>query len=202
MYISYYKPQCHSRSETLELREVERWGWKGDKITFEAWAVQGIQQPLRCHPQGHILSSPPHWTTFPGGHEVIWGAETCQKYSGSPSVEHRTSHQGGVHNSLLAFPGWWLREKEPACQCRRRTFDPWVGKIPWRRAWQPQDSCLENSTDREAWQTTVHRVTKSQTRLQQLSTCTHTHTHTHKHLYVSGTVEAAWANQTSLQLVI
>ena len=30
--------------------------------------------------------------------------------------------------------------KEPACQCRkhkRREFDPWVGKIPWRRAWQP-----------------------------------------------------------------
>ena len=30
--------------------------------------------------------------------------------------------------------------KEPACQCRRhkrRAFDPWVGKIPWRKAWQP-----------------------------------------------------------------
>ena len=30
--------------------------------------------------------------------------------------------------------------KEPVCQCRRHKrhgFDPWVGKIPWRRAWQP-----------------------------------------------------------------
>ena len=30
--------------------------------------------------------------------------------------------------------------KEPACQCRRlkrHGFDPWVGKIPWRRQWQP-----------------------------------------------------------------
>ena len=29
--------------------------------------------------------------------------------------------------------------KEPASQCRRCKslgFDPWVGKIPWRRAWQ------------------------------------------------------------------
>ena len=26
--------------------------------------------------------------------------------------------------------------KEPACQCRRHSFDPWVGKIPWQRAWQ------------------------------------------------------------------
>ena len=30
--------------------------------------------------------------------------------------------------------------QEPTCQCRRWQrpgFDPWVGKIPWRRAWQP-----------------------------------------------------------------
>jgi len=29
--------------------------------------------------------------------------------------------------------------KEPTCPCRRckrHGFDPWVGKIPWRRAWQ------------------------------------------------------------------
>ena len=27
--------------------------------------------------------------------------------------------------------------KESACQCRRCGFDPRVGKIPWRREWQP-----------------------------------------------------------------
>ena len=32
---------------------------------------------------------------------------------------------------------WWLSGKESAHQCRRHTFDPWVGKIPWRRKWQP-----------------------------------------------------------------
>ena len=31
----------------------------------------------------------------------------------------------------------WCSGKEPACQCRRHGFDLWVGKIPWRRAWQP-----------------------------------------------------------------
>ena len=31
----------------------------------------------------------------------------------------------------------WLSGKEPACQCRRQGFNPWVRKIPWRRAWQP-----------------------------------------------------------------
>ena len=28
-------------------------------------------------------------------------------------------------------------DKESACQFRRRRFVPWVGKIPWRRKWQP-----------------------------------------------------------------
>ena len=37
-------------------------------------------------------------------------------------------------NSRLS---WWLSRKESACQCRRHVFDPWIGKTPWRRAWQP-----------------------------------------------------------------
>ena len=43
----------------------------------------------------------------------------------------------------------WHSGKDSACQCRRLEFDLWVGKIPWRRKWQPlQHSCLENSVDR------------------------------------------------------
>ena len=33
----------------------------------------------------------------------------------------------------------WCSDKESTCQCRRRRshrFNPWMGKIPWRRAWQ------------------------------------------------------------------
>ena len=37
----------------------------------------------------------------------------------------------------------------------------WVWKIPWRRAWQPTDSRLENPMDRGAWQATVHGVAES-----------------------------------------
>ena len=33
-------------------------------------------------------------------------------------------------------------DKEPICQCRRCSFDPWVGKNPWRREWQPILVCL------------------------------------------------------------
>ena len=34
----------------------------------------------------------------------------------------------------------WLSNKESTYQCRwlkRHRFDPWVGKIPWSRKWQP-----------------------------------------------------------------
>ena len=48
----------------------------------------------------------------------------------------------------------------------RPKFNPWVGKIPWRREWQPlQYSCLKNSGDRGAWRATVHGVAESRTRL-------------------------------------
>ena len=38
-------------------------------------------------------------------------------------------------HSLWGFPGG-ASGKEPACQFRRHRLDPWVGNIPWRRAWQ------------------------------------------------------------------
>ena len=58
----------------------------------------------------------------------------------------------------------WLSSKESTCQRRKRQrhgFNSWVGKIPWRRKWQPaQYSCLENPMDRGAWQATVHQGLK------------------------------------------
>ena len=45
-----------------------------------------------------------------------------------------------IQRPLLAAFGlpWWLsKESEHCLQCRRLRFDPWVGRIPWRRKWQP-----------------------------------------------------------------
>ena len=68
----------------------------------------------------------------------------------------------------LDFPGSSDGERI-RLQCRRHRrlgSDPWVGKIPWRRTWQPlQYSCLGKPMDRGAWWATVHGVAKSQTRL-------------------------------------
>ena len=40
-------------------------------------------------------------------------------------------------NQIIDGLPWWLNGKESTCQCRRRGFYPWVGKIPWRRKWLP-----------------------------------------------------------------
>ena len=43
----------------------------------------------------------------------------------------------------LLFPSWVslvVQQERTRLQCRRRRrcrFDPWVGRIPWRRAWLP-----------------------------------------------------------------
>ena len=53
---------------------------------------------------------------------------------GSLSVSRSVSTYTRIYTYEL--PGW-LSGKESACQGRRRGFDSWVGKIPWRRKWQP-----------------------------------------------------------------
>ena len=65
------------------------------------------------------------------------------------------------------FTKWAMRE---AVQCRWPGFNPWIGKSSRGGHGNPlQYSCLENGMDRGAWQTTVHGITKSWTRLKQLS---------------------------------
>jgi len=72
---------------------------------------------------------------------------------------------------LWGFSGVPVVKNLPA-NCRRhkrRGFDPWVGKISWRRKWQPTivfclKICLKNFTER-VWQATVQSVAKNRTQL-------------------------------------
>ena len=46
----------------------------------------------------------------------------------------------------------------------RHGFDPWVGRSPGEENGNPlQYSCLENPTDKGAWQAAVQGITKSWT---------------------------------------
>ena len=68
---------------------------------------------------------------------------------------------------------WWLRWWRICLQCGRPGFDPWVGKIPWRRAWHPTPVFLpgESPWTEGPGGLQVHGVTKSQTQLSNLA-CT------------------------------
>ena len=51
-----------------------------------------------------------------------------------PSFPHFIG--GGDSAPSKGLP-WWLRQERICLQCGRPRFDPWVGKIPWRREWLP-----------------------------------------------------------------
>ena len=80
--------------------------------------------------------------------------------SGSVS-EHSRGFSGGTSG------------KEPADQCRRhkrRWFDPWIGKIHWRRSWQPTPVYLPRASSwTEEPGGLQSRVAQGQTLLKQLS---------------------------------
>ena len=67
--------------------------------------------------------------------------------------------------------------KNVPVQVRRASSIPGLGRCPGGGHGNPlQYSCLENPMDREAWLATVQKVSKSWTRLKQLSKHTHIHT--------------------------
>ena len=54
-----------------------------------------------------------------------------------------------VHLVSFTWLPWWLSGKESTCQCRRPKFDAWVGKIPWRKKWQPTPVFLPGESHRQ-----------------------------------------------------
>ena len=73
-----------------------------------------------------------------------------------------------INNDIEGFPGGAVVKNLPpnAGDTREAGSIPGLGRSPSVGNGNPlQYSCLENSKDRGAWRATVHRVTKSQTRL-------------------------------------
>ena len=61
---------------------------------------------------------------------VGWGLRCCYTVYNPRTVKNYPS----TFCLLAGFPGDSV--KNPPCQCRRLRFNPWVGKILWRRKWQ------------------------------------------------------------------
>ena len=87
--------------------------------------------PLHCHALYLSLGA------RVAGIEVrgAWGS--VEEFS--PPTQEAPGPVLGQSAIVLPFLGLprWLSSKGATCQCRRRRFDPWLRKIPWRRKWQP-----------------------------------------------------------------
>ena len=64
----------------------------------------------------------------------------CQP--GKPYMECRKMTKMCPFLRIPVMAPKWLSDKESACQCRRRGFDPWVKKSSWSRKWQPTPALL------------------------------------------------------------
>ena len=137
---------------------------------------QWHQAPRRPdHPLGLCCKS--DWESGLRDGEKGWASK---RYAVRESSNYMPNWEPKTYSTRLrdfaSFPDG-TSSKEPACQCRRhkrRRFDPWVKKIPWRRDGNPLHySSLENPMDRGAWWATVHGVAKRRTWLKRLSTHIH-----------------------------
>ena len=70
---------------------------------------------------------------------LAWRIPGTQEPSGLPSMgSHRVRHDWSDLAAVAAAS--CANDKESAFQCKRDkrcSFDPWVGRIPWKRKWQP-----------------------------------------------------------------
>ena len=116
--------------------------------------------------------------------------------SQSESVPCRVSESHGLAHTdqiarqssaqLEAFLAAQTVKDPPAC--RRPRFDPWVGEIPWRRAWQPTTVFLPGESHgqrslvgRSPWGRKESDMTE---RIRaRMRACTHTHAHMHAHVH-------------------
>ena len=121
------------------------WSWNSNTLATSCeelthWKRPWCWERLRAGREGDNrgwdgwMASPAQWTW-------VWVSSGSWGWTGKPGVLQALGSQR-VGHSWVAELNWTCGTsgKEPTCQCRRHKrhrFDPWVGKIPWRGAWQP-----------------------------------------------------------------
>ena len=103
------------------------------------WTV-AHQTPLSM---GILQARKPEWVAMPSR-----GSSQPRDWTQVPCTAGKFLANWATKEAQRGFPDG-ASDKEPACQCsrcKRCAFDPWVGKIPWRKHSNPlQYSCLEKS---------------------------------------------------------
>ena len=184
-------PLCDLQSCCLRLasslrgwKEVTALSWELDKMTQVNLALHTLPVNLSFLPERVFCHCPYKHSHFPSGYHRKWhenihlgfNHQNCKTSWPVPShelvlkqVELYRIHRYSFPQASSDFPVG-ASGKEHVCQSRsykRCGFNPWGGKIPWRRAWQPTPVFLPGESP---WtEETVHVVAKSWIWVKQLS---------------------------------
>ena len=140
---------------------TKSWTWLSD-WHFQRMGAGGLYQPFLTHTHTHMVQAnalilsprgkqsqlcPYSWTLFPFKWCLWWMVHllcTCSRFC-SLSLIHFPWLSKVLfninHPIHLGLPRW-LSGNALSCQCRRCSFNPWVGKIPWSRKRQPPPAFL------------------------------------------------------------
>ena len=99
-------------------------------VGYSPWGCRELAMTERLNTAKSLT-----WTWANSGRWWRTGRPTVLQSMGPQRVAHDWVTEQQQRN-LWQFP-WRLSSKESALQCRRCGFNPWVGKILWRRKWQP-----------------------------------------------------------------
>ena len=130
---------CFSWEHLRDSSMVMLHPWKGLQVVFvnnsiclhdAGWqAAENIKCGIRQPGFGSGLV--PHWLYELGKFLV---SQMPWPYTNTLNGRKLFGFRVTLTDHDLVYPGGASGE-EPACQCRRHGFDPWVGKIVWRRKW-------------------------------------------------------------------
>ena len=103
------------------------------------------------------------------GHESEWTPGVCDGQGGLACCDSWGCKESDMTerlnwtDSLNKRLPRWFSAKESVCNVGDTDFHPWVGKIPWRRKWQPTPVfCLGKSMDRGVGKATFYGGCKRQ----------------------------------------
>ena len=110
--------------------EVSRW-FPLDSKEIKQVNLKGNQHWIFI---GRTDAEAPIWCKEPNHWERPWCWERW-----------RQEEKGMTEDEMVEWHPWFnghefeqtLRDDRICLQCRTPVFDPWVGKIPWRRKWKP-----------------------------------------------------------------
>ena len=137
------KLQRKNRKWTKVAEDLGEEGEWGGQVKGEAaaWGLSGTTHSLSPENRSAPFPVPSGWNLLLTAQlpEVAWRSKdlgVSPLRTTAPLILVRAAIFQHYLQIWHGLP-WWLSGKEYACQCRRHRFNSWVGKVPWRRKWQP-----------------------------------------------------------------